>query len=1046
MVRMAILSLALILSADLNIDGTLLSFTTFDLSSSCILKADIDMAPEAEPAYGQRLMPSVLDELAKTNPNKLYGAIPSTADVTEGFRDITVADVARCANFMASWIVGRFGRSESFEALTYIGIQDFRGVAVFHAALLLPSPHNPPATNVSLMTQTGSTKLLHVDEALPLVKQLQNLEPSIRPEVLPSFNDMINSTPEHFPYEKDFEEARDDPILVLHSSGSTGLPKPITMTHGSLAVLDNEKNYPEIQVNPILNNASPVLGPPNMLPDGNLLRNVRLYHKLRLILLPPSVIEQILQEPTGIDLFKDLEFVVCSGASLNPASGDRLSKVADFVSVYGSTETFLIPELALAREDWAWHEFNPAFKHEMRLYDPAEGTYEMVVLADETNKNTSAIHHNMPGVTEYHTKDLFTCHPENTRLFKYYGRRDDIIVLANGTKLYSVPLEVSVQSHPSLKGALVIGNGRTQAALLVEPREPLDKAGRTKLLEELWPLVEKSNSLVAGQGRIQQGKVICVKPDKPFARTPKGTVIRKLSEALYHDEIEQLYSEPSPAKKAVRVGLKSTMKLVYELPDVMEFARNVLSSSFAAAATIPEDGDFYAYGLDSVQTLEIVSTLRRNLQDQTSSPTAWVSPRTIYRNSTILDLSHLLKGFLDDGAFPEEESELAQAHIMDELVERYTKALPKRPGSQATESSGTSVIALVGSTGYLGSHVLAALLPNPNITRIYCLNRRSDVQKRHEASLHELVDNVRPLLHKLEYMTVELGKPLLGLEQNEYDRLATDVDAIVYNSWRLDFGLAIRSFDSFLKATKDLVELSAASNRGMRIVFVSSTSSVGRMARKATAPEAPVQDSSAAFNTGYAQSKLTAERILAKASQTSGVPVSIIRVCQVGGPTRGSPGTWADQPWISALLRTAKTLKSIPSQVAPIDWVPVDTAAAMLHNLILEPANGVLRVYNIYPAQPRLWEHLAAVFRERHDITEVIPLSQWVKKLRNIVDPSPEDVDRMPALKLLDHYSAFGNGVTGIAVATENADMVSRVHIPVVGDDMLRSWLQDWGL
>ncbi|RYP65180.1 hypothetical protein DL770_009058 [Monosporascus sp. CRB-9-2] len=1010
------------------------------------------MAPEAEPAYGRRLMPSVLDELAKTNPNKLYGAIPNTADVTEGFRDITVADIARCANFMASWILERFGRSESFETLTYIGIEDFRGVALFHAAvkcgykLLLPSPRNTPTTNVSLMTQTRSTKLLHVAEVLPVVKQLQNVEPTIRPEVIPSFSDMINSTPDHFPYEKDFEESRNDPVLVLHSSGSTGLPKPITMTHGSLAVLDNEKNYPEIQVNPIFNNASPVLGPPNMLPDGNVLRNVRLCHKLRLILLPPSVIEQILQEPNGIDLFKDLEFVILSGAPLNPVSGNRLSKVTDLVSVYGSTETFLIPELALAREDWAWHEFNPAFKHEMRLYDPAEGTYEMVVLADETNKDTSAIHHNMPGVTEYHTKDLFTRHPENPRLFKYYGRRDDIIVLANGTKLYPIPLEVSVQSHPSLKGAFVIGNHRTQAALLVEPRESLDEGQRTKLLEELWPLVETSNSLIAGQGRIQQGKVICAKPDKPFARTPKGTVIRKLSEALYHDEIEQLYSDSSPAKKTVRIGLKSTMKPVYELPDVMEFARNILFSSFAATATIPEDGDFYAYGLDSVQTLEIVSNLRRNLQDQTSSPTAWVSPRTIYRNSTLLDLSRLLKGFLNEATVPEEDTELTQAGIVNELVERYTRSLPKSPTTRASLSPDTSTVALMGSTGYLGSRVLAVLLGNPNISRIYCLNRGSDAQKRQEASLHELVDNVQPLLHKLEYMTVELGKPLLGLDQNEYDRLVAEVDVIVYNSWRLDFGLGIRSFEPFLKATKDLVELSAASERGMRIVFVSSASSVGQMARKATAPEAPVQDASAAFDTGYAQSKLTAERILAKASQISGVPVSIVRVCQIGGPTSGSGGTWADQAWISALLRTAKTLKSIPSQVAPVDWVPVDTVATMLHDFILHPVDNEIEVYNIYPSQPGPWWQLVDIFSKRHDITEVIPLRQWVERLQEIIDPASDDVARMPALKLLDHYNALGDGIKEVTFATDHASRVSQVKIPPVSDHMLETWLGDWGL
>jgi acyl-coenzyme A synthetase/AMP-(fatty) acid ligase len=31
----------------------------------------------------------------------------------------------------------------------------------------------------------------------------------------------------HFPYEKTFEEAEWEPFCVLHTSGSTGLPKPV---------------------------------------------------------------------------------------------------------------------------------------------------------------------------------------------------------------------------------------------------------------------------------------------------------------------------------------------------------------------------------------------------------------------------------------------------------------------------------------------------------------------------------------------------------------------------------------------------------------------------------------------------------------------------------------------------------------------------------------------------------------------------------------------------------------------------------------------------
>lgn len=130
--------------------------------------------------------------------------------------------------------------------------------------LFVPSPRNTAPTNASLMNKTGSTKVLYIQELSPLAKSLQAVQsdPSVLFEAIPSLNEMLDSSPEHYPYHKAFDEARDDPIVVLHSSGSTGKlhvlyiipvwqhgaernvgePKPIICTHGSLAAADNDHN------------------------------------------------------------------------------------------------------------------------------------------------------------------------------------------------------------------------------------------------------------------------------------------------------------------------------------------------------------------------------------------------------------------------------------------------------------------------------------------------------------------------------------------------------------------------------------------------------------------------------------------------------------------------------------------------------------------------------------------------------------------------------------------------------------------------------------
>lgn len=41
-----------------------------------------------------------------------------------------------------------------------------------------------------------------------------------------------------YAYDKSFEDAAHDPFIVIHTSGSTGLPKPITIRQGGLATID----------------------------------------------------------------------------------------------------------------------------------------------------------------------------------------------------------------------------------------------------------------------------------------------------------------------------------------------------------------------------------------------------------------------------------------------------------------------------------------------------------------------------------------------------------------------------------------------------------------------------------------------------------------------------------------------------------------------------------------------------------------------------------------------------------------------------------------
>lgn len=89
----------------------------------------------AQTPYGRRLLPRALDEIARSNPNRLYATIPHGIDLSQGFRDINFREMATGINFVAHWIHKNFGCSSNFEPLCYIGIPDLRSVAVFLAGV-----------------------------------------------------------------------------------------------------------------------------------------------------------------------------------------------------------------------------------------------------------------------------------------------------------------------------------------------------------------------------------------------------------------------------------------------------------------------------------------------------------------------------------------------------------------------------------------------------------------------------------------------------------------------------------------------------------------------------------------------------------------------------------------------------------------------------------------------------------------------------------------------------------------------------------------------
>ena len=86
--------------------------------------------PHMEPALmsdAKVLLPDVVDLRATRTPDAIYAEYPvSPLTYDEGYRQVTYKVFANAVNGAAQWLIDKFGSSEDFETLAYIGPNDVR--------------------------------------------------------------------------------------------------------------------------------------------------------------------------------------------------------------------------------------------------------------------------------------------------------------------------------------------------------------------------------------------------------------------------------------------------------------------------------------------------------------------------------------------------------------------------------------------------------------------------------------------------------------------------------------------------------------------------------------------------------------------------------------------------------------------------------------------------------------------------------------------------------------------------------------------------------
>ncbi|KAL8722888.1 MAG: hypothetical protein Q9225_000721 [Loekoesia sp. 1 TL-2023] len=841
-----------------------------------------------------------------------------------------------------------------------------------------------------------------------------------------------------------FAGINDRNVLILHSSGTTGLPKPIYQSHTWLlgftkchefysdeeALGLNLSTLPLYHVSntdaPCLPRTDPCLQgyglvtpalslgigktlcipPPSVIPTGDSIISLLKYSKARSLMSVPSILEEIaaISDGQGIEALASLQFVAFGGGLLKRSVGLKLADGGvKILNHYGSTESGPIAPFFVPGPDYDWNYFRMRQDVPVKL-EPASSA------ADGIQSYTLTMRP-LGWQYDFIFQDQLVnnpLHPDTD--FSAVGRTDDLIVLANGEKVIPRVLESALFESEHVKAAMAFGEGQFEIGVLVQPSMVVQAAEYDHFKSLIWPTILEAMKSMDAHARIASKEGILLVPhDTVLPRSDKGSLMRREVYKLFDAEIAAVY-------ETLENSMSNDDATLLNMDD-LERDLKVMIQDRLAWKVKPEDwtfgDDLFELGMDSLQAVQLRRYILSSLPSNTPhSKTERVPRDIVYRNPTVAELARFLRT----------SSEAAlQRSTTDDFVEQFAV----KPQDKWQVSAAEAVVLMTGGTGGLGSHLLAQLASLSNVARVFCLNRLhsdSNAQTRQlEAFLSRNITIDPEALDKIKVFQSNTASPLLGLPEADYAQIQDHVTHIIHNAWPMDFKRTLPSFKAQFQTLQNLLQLARSAHsihplNRPRVLFVSSIATVGQypgVNEDSMVPEVFMTNERCANDIGYAKAKLVCERIIEKAAHdlASHMEVACVRIGQMSGSKQSG-----------------------------------NIAAATLADILLS-SDSYKGVYHLENPIRQSWDQVLRVIAPSLNIptTEFIPFDQWIDKICAV--PAESD-NNVPVKKLEGFFRAdFEHMACGnVVLDTKNAREVSPTlrRLGSISHDILLSYIRYW--
>lgn len=799
--------------------------------------------------------------------------------------------------------------------------------------------------------------------------------------------------------------------VILHSSGSTGFPKPVYVTHYGLianaAVSVPKTGFSALPLfhgfghfsifRCLYHGKAFTLMPPHLpITSANIVRTIKssptppVQH-----FAVPYVLKLLGETEEGTASLASMEAVSFAGAAVPDDLGDRLVAAGvPLYSQYGTTETGAL--LTSRREyaddkAWNWLRVEGLIAQYLELIPQGSNSFEVVVKDGWPGKVMS---NRDDGA--YCTKDLVVQHPDHPTWVKYVGRLDDTLTQTLGEKTNPVPIELAIRGNsPLIQECIVFGDARPQTGALILPSDAgaeLSK-DRKAYMDAIWPVIADANSQAPTHSRLlpEMIEILPVGTEIPVAT--KMSILRPACYKKFGSIISDIYERFEQGNGAAKQEITSK-------PEMEAFLTSTIITALGekTSADLSPSTDLFAYGVDSLQATRVRNVIQKSLE----LGDAKLGQNIVYEHPSISQLSDYLLA-LNSGATVQSAADKAHATMVS-LVDKWAAQIDVTAASSASDerSSSGEVVVLTGATGSLGAHILDQLTRRPEVSQVICLSRAKDDADSLERVRQSLALRKRTVpMGKVVSYAADVNRPDLGLSPSVYDSIQSSATAIIHNAWPVNFVLSINSFDEHIGGVVNLINMGLKSSFKQKPAFFFSSSVGTRQGRpepliSETFPDSPTT----AGGMGYGQSKWVVEKIMQRAGQV--VPSArfgVLRIGQLVGDTES--GVWNETEAWPLMFRSANEVGALPLLDEKLQWFPVDQAAQAISDLVLVPnAAAGSSVYHVLNPKEASWGDILEGLRRGGLKFDAVDRLEWLARLAK----SNPDVTANPTYKLLTFY------------------------------------------